>query len=109
VKLNGWRRIGIVASVVWMVGAYFSTLDRKSAIDTEMAVLVDEACIAARPQNQPVCDDRMRADITRAIPTERQDAAFVALVPIPTAWGFVYVFIFLVRWVRRSFLTKQRP
>ena len=34
---------------------------------------------------------------------ERTDATIIALVPVPFAWGLVYLVIFLVRWVKRGF------
>ena len=31
------------------------------------------------------------------------DAAFRAVAPVPLAWGFAYLVLFLVRWVKRGF------
>ena len=101
--MNGWKRIGIIASVVWMLGSFLFVLEQQEKEATAMAIIVDEACISANPSQQKPCDAAMSADVTRAIPEARKSAAFVALVPIPLAWGFMYLIIFLVRWVRRGF------
>ena len=47
-KINGWQRIGILVSVIWMVGAYFYTMDRVQTDDIQMAANVDEACKIGR-------------------------------------------------------------
>jgi hypothetical protein len=102
-KINGWQRIGILVSVIWMVGAYFYTMDRVQTDDIQMAANVDEACIAAKQQEQKVCDNEMYAEVIRALPREREEAAIVALVPVPLSWSFVYLTLFLLRWIKRGF------
>jgi hypothetical protein len=42
--------------------------------------------------------------LTKMRPYERMDAAIVAFVPVPLGWGFVYLVLFLVRWVKNGFL-----
>jgi len=104
-KLNGWQRIGILASVIWMLGAYVYTFSSTQNDDIKMNVLVDESCLAARPPGASMkpCDDAMHAQVMRDLPGERKWAAVVALVPIPFAWGFCYLAVFLVRWIKRGF------
>jgi hypothetical protein len=104
-KLNGWQRIGILASVIWMLGAYLYTFSHEENEDIKINVIVEQACVDARPAGTPMkpCDDAMYAQINRDIPGERQWAAIVALVPIPLAWGFCYLAVFLVRWIKRGF------
>jgi hypothetical protein len=102
-KLNGWQRIGILASIIWIIGAFFHTFDRAEARDIQMAIAIDEACIVARPAEQQKCDDDEHAQVMRDLPGERAESAIVALVPVPLAWGFCYLAVFLVRWIKRGF------
>ena len=34
------------------------------------------------------------------------EAAVVAFVPVPLGWGFAYLVLFLVRWVKRGFARR---
>jgi hypothetical protein len=42
-----------------------------------------------------------------ALPRERLEAATVAFVPVPLGWGFTYLVLFLVRWVKRGFVRPR--
>lgn len=74
-KLNGWKRIGIIASVVWILGAGLTSL-------AELDYL------AGTPSS------------------DWSAAAFVTFAPVPLGWGFVYLVLFLVRWVKRGFAVE---
>jgi hypothetical protein len=50
------------------------------------------------------CNDEADDSLALAITHARFEKAFVALVPVPLAWGFVYLVLFLVRWVKRGFV-----
>jgi hypothetical protein len=109
-ELNGWKRIGIVASVVWILGAgahtYDSEIDRASkfiasthvACDTDLTGKTGDTWTTSFNQCNKQADDSLALAITNA----RLKAAFVALVPVPLGWGFIYLTLFLVRWVKRG-------
>jgi len=40
-------------------------------------------------------------------PYERLDAVLMAVVPVPFAWGFAYLALFLRRWIMRGFRARQ--
>ena len=69
-----------------------------------MAIAIEEACVGARRAPQQKCDAEMNAQVMRDLPGEREESAIVALVPIPLAWGFCYLALFLVRWIKRGFV-----
>jgi hypothetical protein len=106
VKINGWQRIGIIASVAWVLGAGFHTLDSEQNNATERVVTVIQSCESVHDASRN-CD----AEGDKFIPTwsngdlqqEWAWAAIVAFVPLPLAWGAVYLVLFLIRWVRRGF------
>ena len=62
-----WKRIGIVASVVWIFGTGIFTL-----------------CLGRLTTGELVAQ------------------AIVAFVPVLLGWGFIYLVLFLVRWIRRA-------
>ena len=111
-KLNGWKRIGIIASVLWILGAgshtYDSEIDRFSGIiasthvqcDSNLAGKTGDAWATGFNECDKEADDSLALVLSEA----RLDAALVALVPVPMGWGFTYLVLFLARWVRRGFM-----
>jgi hypothetical protein len=111
-KLSGWKRIGIIASAVWVVWSYNHTFDHLESVSSSIAVDREMRCLSAHPDEFdkyfPLCD---AAGETNGQMQQRQKerhhnevaATAEALVPVPFAWGFVYLVLFLVRWVKRGF------
>jgi hypothetical protein len=104
-KLDGWKRIGIVASVVWAVGAYAHTFDVQSESDIHMSTILTESCIDANHGSDPgdKCSKEGDQELRDQYHYEVEDAALVALVPIPFGWGFVYLVLLTFRWIKRGF------
>jgi hypothetical protein len=98
-QLNGWQRIGIVLSVVWLlVGALWGWMwwiapyrDCVESAQSAASVKILEFC---ERHHRWVFDDAW-------LP-----ALLVAVVPIPIAWLIVYIVIWLVRWIRLGFTAK---
>jgi formylglycine-generating enzyme required for sulfatase activity len=109
VKGVRWKRVGIIASVVWILGAgvhtYNSEFDRAEEFITSAHVRCDadllgrtgDAVDTGFKECNKIADDSLALAITNA----RFDAAVVAFVPIPLGWGFIYLVLFLVRWISR--------
>ena len=62
-RLNGWQRIGIVASVVWAIGApiYLDHAAQQDALET--FTVVHRACLDANidfDRVPPACPRRLR-------------------------------------------------
>ncbi len=112
IKLNGWKRIGIIASLAWILGGYIYAYDLAvsgpSAAISDLHVACDADLNgktgAAYTNGFNECN-RQAADSLASIITDAQlFGASVALIPVPLGWGFVYLVLFLVRWVRRGFM-----
>jgi len=106
-KLNGWKRIGIVASIVWILGAGIYTLKATGNTDEKRASEIIQSCIEGGPYTKEFDDacGRRGADYLRETGTsEWVEAASVALIPVPLGWGLTYLILFLVRWIRRGFV-----
>lgn len=110
-KLNGWTRLGIIASVLWTPAAWVHTFDseadRASASIASTHVACDDSLAGgpgdARTKGFNECNKQADDSLALALTNARLDATFVALVPVPLAWGFAYLALFLVRWVKRGF------
>jgi hypothetical protein len=114
-RLNGWKRIGIIASIAWILGAgvhtYDSEIDRASgfitsthvACDSHLTGKTEDAWTTGFNQCNKEADDSLALALTNA----RLAGALVAFVPVPFAWGAVYLSLFLVRWVRKGFVDSS--
>jgi hypothetical protein len=127
-KLNGWKRIGIIASVVWMLGAgvytYHSEMDRASLLIGEGYLSCGSAANAPLPRKPPDsapepgtvpvppgtvladstdCHEQAENSFALAAKNARLEATLAALVPVPLGWGLTYLVLFVVSWVKRGF------
>lgn len=106
-KLNGWKRIGIVASVAWILGAGAYTLIVVEDADIKAASGLTLSCEEAQNwRGSPECDKRSTDYLAESSYHERIDAAVVAFVPVPVGWGFAYLILFPVRWVKHGFMRR---
>ena len=94
---NGWQRIFIVLSVVWMVfGGVWGWKHANDRVDADFKL-----CLT---QIQTVSDvQACRAKRAEALVPKWFGATVVALAPITVIWFIVYGFISLVRRIRRAF------
>jgi hypothetical protein len=102
-RLNGWQRIGIVLSTLWLpVGWIWGNkigmsqgdylIDAYSLCVNTMTVQEMRDCKLTFDQNYPL-----------AIQYHWWYTVTLALVPIISAWPFAYLVRFIVRWIRRGF------
>ncbi len=98
-KLNGWKRIGVIASVIWILGAGAYTYVSEST---------SEVIASIQCETKPGFGDE--AAFLRCVKNAHDSlgvaevVALAAFVPVPLGWGFVYLVLFLVRWVKRGFM-----
>jgi hypothetical protein len=88
-RLNGWQRIGIVLSALWvLVGGLWGR---------QLAVAPYFDCIKSAPNIDTMnfCE--------RYLQDWGSTAMLIALVPLPIAWLLVYIVVWTVRWIRRGF------
>ena len=118
-RLNGWQRIGIVASVAWAIyGVHLSDNDlqqRQASARFEFGLCVDRAEQRARSavlqlnaketlaSDRKVCDSLEGAEYKAS--GDDQPAYFIlySLAPIPLGWLGAYGLIALFHWIRRGF------
>ena len=111
-KLNGWKRIGIIASVVWILGAGLWTYDSDLREASKYIVLAHVQCDAdlagktgdAYTAGFNECNERDDGSLALAFTNARLQGAVVGLVPVPLGWALVYLVLFLVNWVKRGFM-----
>jgi len=117
-KLSGWKRIGIVASVVWAVGGFLwgnnQALSRNDWIIKEKIECRTRAYQRSfqglQPRPGDFTADQCDAEYTKlwyeAIQHHWEEAAIFALVPIPFGWMIIGGLFGVVRWVRAGFVNN---
>ena len=108
-KLNGWQRIGIVASVAWAIGAYVHTFDTEYSAALGIYNMIYDDCVkdsSGQVGGSDHCKQTLTASLDESYVGSREAAALFAVVPIPLGWGFVYLVLFLVRWIKRGFSSR---
>ena len=112
VKVNGWKRIGIIASVVWILGAWIHTFNSVTDSASEAMASIQVRCDSnlagktggAWDEGFNECNKQANESLAKANKDARLWATLVAFVPVPLGWGFTYLILFQVGWVRRGFM-----
>lgn len=100
-RLNGWQRIGIIASVLWAIGGFFAMQVEVSDRAARFAEGMTAGCYQVKSAAQCSAD---WSEHFQAVQRPGQlDVVLFALVPIPLGWGIAYLCLWLARWVRRGF------
>jgi hypothetical protein len=99
-RLIRWKRVGIVASVVWILGAGIYTFLATSDADVRTASGLTLSCEESHNgHGSDECDKRCTDYLDEVRPSEGMKAALIALVPVPLVWVAIYLGLFLVRLV----------
>ena len=105
-KLNGWQRIGVVASALWAIGAtYYERTAKVSEAQRYYRQLL-EWCEAALGWT-PACVDDATAAYRRGLawdPGTVQDiVASALLVTVLMVWVLAPLIVKIARWVKAGF------
>ena len=108
IQLNGWQRIGVVLSVVWMlsVGGYGALEHVQGGEPTyyfidAVKVQLPQAKDLARPGRLLSEEEFLGYRVERHFRLDRLIAAM--LVPVVLFWVLAYVCVYVVRWIATGF------
>lgn len=122
-RLSGWLRVGIVASVLWVVAgglwASHVSIESRTAPVSVNWRQCDEAAIASDARDPPTpsddspdfassprareCSRRFSVQYVEAVQGHWIDAALVAFAPLPIFWAASWALLVTARWVRQGF------
>lgn len=108
-KLNGWIRIGIIFSVIWILGAgYHTFVTEDNDYSTFMGHYEWAPCyLRANADDSQTewtaCDNRMIQDRALEMSIEHEDFFIWAFIPIIIVWPSAFFTFFLIGWVKRGF------
>jgi hypothetical protein len=105
-RLNGWKRIGIISSVVWTLGAGMYTLRSADDARVQFASQAILHCEQVGHEGTYVASTECDAIGNRYLSETSSwpETLIVAFVPVPLGWGLAYLILSLARWVKRGFL-----
>jgi hypothetical protein len=102
-QLNGWQRLGVIASIIWIIFAVMNHLGNHDKLAISIYNSQFNACTI---ENMDVCSAAAQKNILENLKywdAEKVDMALSVLIPLFLAWISAYLAVFLVRWVRSGF------
>jgi hypothetical protein len=100
--MGGWKRIGIVLSVIWFfVGGFWG--NNIGIHEGDFSKAIYDICLHTPNSDWHKCDVEFETGYKRDIQYHWLYAAILAVVPIPIAWLIVWGCVSVVRWIRRGF------
>ena len=109
-KLNGWLRIGIVLSVLWVLvaGVYTNKMVTDQGKSTRS--LIYSLCLNENAQSRDfdykTCSKRADEFYDSAVQHRLQDVLGIALIPVPIFWLFGFIIFRVYRWVKKGFTAQ---
>ena len=94
-----WKRIGIVVSIVWILGAGIHTLKVANDENVRLGLAITETCHDANGLAYDACLKAGGDFAAQELYGNLTIGAIVAFVPVLLGWGFSYLVLFLVRWI----------
>ncbi|MBO0765696.1 MAG: hypothetical protein J2P50_14065 [Hyphomicrobiaceae bacterium] len=102
-RTNGWQRLGIVASVLWILIAFTYVESQETWAWRDYRYCVE------RGTSEKDCYMWFSVDRQRAEAQQNYRAMVFAFVPPLLAWPFAWIVIGTVRWVVQGFRRRTAP
>jgi len=103
-KLGVWQRLGIIASVLWIIGG--GLWQRTSDVERAQTFMNSsyQTCFDAHPPNADrayyaTCMSKAWADYQIVVAGSWGNVAFFAIAPVALAWLAAFIAIVVSRWV----------
>jgi hypothetical protein len=108
VKRVRWRRLGVVLSVLWVLGSGMWSMNHDANRASDNMDFLVKVCVDAENNGVkygerlcPEAGEVYASDMAQQWP----DAAIIAFVPLPFAWGLAFLCIRVFRLGRRAAAT----
>jgi len=102
-RLSGWQRIGVVVSILWLVGSFIIFSNMQINAGKELANTVYSLCLMGKYGDANRCDYKAYLNMfTKGLP-DWADVAFSSIAPIPVFWLVGWGVIRVLRWIRTGF------
>lgn len=109
--LNGWQRVGIVASVLWVIGGSLAGRDadirRASAMYSATYGICTQAEELRSNYDFSGCSKQASEAYEVQLKGSWEHVAVVSFGTVILAWPLAYMLIGIWRWVKRGFKTSS--
>jgi hypothetical protein len=96
-RLGGWQRLGVVISVVWIVGAVWYQHETDLGGAMPAAASAKERCLAVSQNDTAKCDTVADAIRELVMSDDKSSVALLAFGIPAVAWPTVYIVAAVVR------------
>lgn len=112
-RLNGWQRIGVVASICWFIGGGLwingIVIDELTApVEADLKRCLESRSIQPdgsipKDTDWGPCNQKFSRDFVPAVANHWYYAAAYTLIPIPIVWLMIYGLVVMGRWIKDGF------
>jgi hypothetical protein len=106
-KLNGWIRICVVLTVLWILGAGAYTNKMVGDQGMNTGSVIYSLCLNENAQTKDfdykTCSKRADEFYDSAVQHRLQDVLGIALIPVPIFWLIGFIIFSAYRWVKKGF------
>lgn len=102
-RLNGWQRIGIVASIAWALGAAIYVRNLQIDSGNRFATTMYTHCMDVTKADPGFCLRKFGDDLKVGFTPNWEIVAFYAIAPVLAAWIAIYAIVGIVRWIKKGF------
>ena len=98
--LNRWQRIGVVMSILWVLGA--ASFERGSQVDaaTSSAQSIYRMCLDMEEAQSEDCSKEFHKNFVDFLRPNWSNIAFIAITPVILGWVLIFIIIRVYRWIK---------
>ena len=105
-RLSGWQRIGVVVSIIWLIGSLIYTVNTQYNNKFVLYSTIYDLCKMEKNADYKRCNEGFEANLKKYLKADWTDLAdlfFISIVPIPVGWLVSWGVIRVYRWIRAGF------
>lgn len=106
-RVNGWQRIGVVLSVLWVIGAAIYVRSAQVQNAYSLFQMEFSACLNEQGATIEECSNKVSLQHAMDVTANWPDVAFFAFAPVIAGWLVAYVALKTFRWVNLGFSKKS--
>ncbi|PPD56339.1 MAG: hypothetical protein CTY10_04605 [Methylotenera sp.] len=99
-KLNRWKRLGVVISVLWALGAAYYERSIQMESGRQILDLQYNACMETEKSTFASCWAEMDKDFDVWMKPNWGNIAFIVFAPVMIAWILVFIIFRVYQWIK---------
>ncbi len=99
-KLNRWQRIGVVISILWILGSAIYVRNAQVDVATSSAQYIQKMCLEMEGAQSEDCSKEFHKNYVDFLRPNWSDIALTAFAPVVLGWLLVLIIIRVFRWIK---------